>query len=299
MALGLVRIIVNPISGRGTHRGMLRDLERHLATRGYPVQVAATGHADHARELAASAPDDATCVVSVGGDGTHREVLSGLIGRRVPACIIPSGTENVLCRTFRLSGLLSETVGTVCRGRAIPLDVGFANGRPFMMFCGIGFDAAVTGAVHEKRRGRIWRHTYYVPILRAFWKYAFPPIHVTVDGRTIADDAGMVLVANTPLYADGLSLAPRAVGDDGLLDVVAYRARSRWELLHLFVKTKLGIQFDDPRVVYARGRAIDVRSNGTPVPTQTDGDPLMTTPVSFTVQPKAVRLLVPDPARNQ
>jgi YegS/Rv2252/BmrU family lipid kinase len=299
MALGLVRIIVNPISGRGTHRGMLRDLEHHLATRGYPVQVAKTRHAGHARELAASAPDDATCVVSVGGDGTHREVLSGLIGRRVPACILPSGTENVLCRTFRLSGLLSETVSTICRGRAIPLDVGFANGRPFMMFCGIGFDAAVTAEVHEKRRGRIWRHSYYVPILRAWWNYKFPPIQVTVDGRTVVDDAGIVLVANTPLYADGMSMASRALGDDGLLDVVAYRTRSRWEMLLQFARTKMRTQLDDPRVIYAQGRQIEVRSNGTPVPTQTDGDPLMATPVSFTIQPKAVRLLVPDPARNQ
>jgi YegS/Rv2252/BmrU family lipid kinase len=291
MALGLVRVVFNPISGRGISGGFLRALEFHLRTRGFPVEILPTRHADHARQLAASTPDDATCVVSIGGDGTHREVLSGLMGRPVPACIVPSGTENVLARTFRLTGLLSETVGRIERGRRTALDVGLANGHPFIMFAGIGFDAAVVHAVHQKRRGRIWRHTYAVPILRLWWRYPFPPLQVRVDGRTLVEDAGMVLVANTPQYADEMRMASRAIGDDGLLDVIAYRTRTRWELVMHFLRTKLRTQLTDPRVVYAQGKRIEVQSNGTPVPVQADGDPLMATPVTFTMVPKAVTLL--------
>ena len=292
MAQSLIRVIVNPISGRGTDRRFLRDLEFHLRTRGYPVEIAHTTHAGHARELARSVPDNATAVVSIGGDGTHREVLSGLVGRPVPVCVVPSGTENVLARTFGLTGRLSEVLGLIQNGRRAELDVGTANGHPFIMFAGIGFDAAVAEAVHRKRRGRIWRHTYYVPIVRLWWRYTFPPLGVTVDGRRLVEDAGFVMVANTPQYADRVRFAPKAVADDGLLDVICFRTRTRWELLFHFLRTKLRNHLKDRRVIYAQGTRIEVDSNGSAVPVQADGDPILTTPVAFGVMPRAVRILV-------
>lgn len=297
MAQSLVRVIVNPISGRGTDRRFLKQLESHLRTRGYPVEVATTERSGHGRELAASVPDDATAVVSIGGDGTHREVLSGLVGRPVPVCVVPSGTENVLARTFRLTGRLSEILGLIQNGRQAELDVGLANGHPFVMFSGIGFDAAVARAVHEKRRGRIWRHTYYVPLIRLWWRYTFPPIRVAVDGQTVAEDAGFVMVANTPQYADQARVASKAIADDGLLDVICFPAHTRWELLAHILRTKLRKHLSDRRVVYAQGKRIEVDSNGTAVPVQADGDPILTTPVTYTVMPRAVRILV-KPARG-
>jgi len=295
MAQSLVRVIVNPISGRGMRRRFLHDLEFHLRTRGYPVEITPTTHAGHARELAASMPDDATAVVSIGGDGTHREVLSGLIGRPVPVCVVPAGTENILARTFHLTGRLEEVLSLIQRGRRAELDIGMAGDRPFVMFSGIGFDAAVAEEVHRKRRGPIWRHTYCVPIVRLWWRYPFPPLEVLVDGRSIVSDAGFVLVANTPRYADSVRAAARAVADDGLLDVVAFRTRTRWELLFYFLRAKLRNHLGDPRVVYAQGSRICVRSNGTAVPVQADGDPILTTPVTYTIRPRAVRILVAPP----
>jgi diacylglycerol kinase family enzyme len=219
-------------------------------------------------------------------------VLSGLVGRPVPVCVVPSGTENVLARTFRLTSTLKDILRRIQTRRAVAVDVGLANAHPFIMFSGIGFDAAVTKIVHESRTGPIIRDAYCAPILRLLWRYRWPPIAVTVDGRPLADDAGMVLVANTPVYADHLRLASKAVGDDGLLDVVAFRARSRWQLLEMFAAARMGWHLRHPRVAHAQGKRIVVTSAGEPAPVQVDGDAVMTTPVEYSVVPKAVRLLV-------
>ena len=251
-----------------------------------------TGPGD-GRRMAAETPDDARCIISVGGDGTHREVLSGLIGREVPVCISASGTENVLRRTLGLVGTLQETVDTVQRGRTIPLDIAVANGRPFVMFSGVGFDAAVTQEVHRRRHGHITRDAYYGVILRMWWRYGFPPMTVKVDGRLLTDDAGVIFVANTPFYADKLRPAPRARGDDGLLDVVCYRTRERWQMLRHFIRTKLGCHLDHPLVAYAQGKEIEVTSPERTLPVQADGDAFATTPVTYTIKPRTVRLLVP------
>jgi len=295
MAQGLVRIIVNPISGRGHDAGFVAALVRHVSLRGYPVDVMPTDHAGHARELARETPEEARCVVSIGGDGTHREVLSGLVGRTVPVCIVPSGTENVLGRTFGLTGTLRETAALIQHGRPLGLDVGMGCEWPFVMFSGVGFDAEVTRDVQRRRRGPIIRAAYYAPIVRALWHYGFPPITVKVDGRLLTDDAGVVFVVNTPLYGGRLRLAPRARGDDGLLDVLCFRTRSRWQLPLHYLRVWRGTHLDHPRVAYTQGRRIEVTCAERDLPVQADGDVVATTPLVYTVQPKAVRLLVRPP----
>ena len=293
MDQGLVRIIVNPISGRGRDPRLVSELRRHLALRGFTVTVSETSAPGDARGLARDAPDETRCLISIGGDGTHREVLSGLIGRPVPACISPSGTENVLGRTLGLVGTLQEVVNTVQNGRTIDLDIGMAGSKPFVMFSGVGFDAAVTREVHRKRHGHILRSAYYSVILRMLWRYRFPSMQVTVDGRLLTDDAGMLFVANTPLYADRLRPAPLALGDDGLLDVVCFRARDRWAMLKHFVRTRLGRHLGHPLVAYARGTRVEVTCPEAALPVQVDGDAVGTTPLVYTIVPRAVRLLVP------
>lgn len=294
MAQRLVRIIVNPISGRGQNTQFLGELVRHLTLRGFTAELINTVRPLHGRDLARETPEDAHCVVSIGGDGTHREVLSGLIGRPVPACIIPSGTENVLARTFRLTGMLHEVCNTIQHRRFVELDVGMAADHPFIMFSGVGFDAQVTKDVHAKRRGRIHRTAYYGPIARLWWRYGFPPISVKVDGRLLTDDAGMVYVANTPLYGDRMRIAARAVADDGLLDVVCFRARSRWQMLRHFARVKMGRHIGHPLVAYAQAKTIEVTCAERPLPIQIDGDAVAETPLTYTVCPKALRLLVPQ-----
>jgi len=293
MDQGLVQTIVNPISGRGGDPRLVSELRRHLTLRGFTVKVAETKAAGDARSIAQATPDDARCVISIGGDGTHREVISGLIGRRVPACISPAGTENVLARTLGLVGTLQEIVDTVQRGRTIELDIGMADGKPFVMFSGVGFDAAVTREVHRKRHGHIQRSAYYGVILRMWWTYGFPSMSVKVDGRLLSDDAGMVFVANTPLYADRLRPAPMAVGDDGLLDVVCFRTRGRWQMLRHLIRVRLGRHIGHPLVAYAQGKLIEVACASAELPVQVDGDAVATTPLVYTIVPRAVRLLVP------
>ena len=297
MAHGLVRIIVNPISGRGHDRRFVEALARHLSLRAFPVEIMPTGRPGHAHDLARETPEEARCVVSIGGDGTHREVLSGLVGRSVPACIVPSGTENVLGRTFGLTGTLRETAALIQHGRTVDVDVGLAGDRPFVMFSGVGFDAEVAREVQRRRHGPIIRAAYYGPIVRKLVHYDFPLIAVTVDGQRLADDAGAVFIANTPLYGGRIRFAPRARGDDGLFDVVCFRTPSRWQMLMHYVRTWRGTHMDHPLVAAARGKRIEVTCAQRDLPVQADGDVVATTPLVYTLRPKAVRLLIrPDAA---
>ncbi len=291
---GLVRIIVNPFSGRGQDPNFTRELMLQLYLRRFPVELSRIAGPGDGQRLARETPDDAACVVSIGGDGTHRAVIAGMLGRRVPVCVVPGGTENVLAKTFGLTGTVRHTVELILRRHLVDLDIGLVNGEPFVMFTGVGFDAAVTRRVHAKRNGPFHRAAYYAVIGKMVWRYRFPRLRVSVDGEPICDDAGFVLVANTPQYAGRMRIARHAVANDGLLDVVCFQTQSRVHFVAHYVRMKLGTHLRHPEVTAARGEVVTVTSDGQPADAEADGDWIAMTPLVCRLRPRAIRLLAPE-----
>ncbi len=288
-----IRIILNPISGRGQGRHFLDRLVRHLELRAFDVDVATADAPGRSTDLAAEVPDDAHCVVSIGGDGTHREVAAGLLGRPVPLAALPFGTENVLAKTLGVDRTMKATLALIQSRRAVAFDAGVLAGHPFLLFAGVGFDAAVTRAVHETRKGPILRWAYYAVIVRQWVHYPWPPLRVTVDGRVLAEAAGFVFFGNLPQYCDRLRVTPEAVPTDGRLDVVAFHGRTRWQMAAQFARVRARRHLGHPGTAFARGREIKVTCEEGPVPVQIDGDAVAETPLECTVRPGAVRVLVP------
>ncbi len=291
---GLVRIIVNPFSGRGQDPAFTRELMLQLYLRRFAVELCHIGGPGDGQRLAADTPEDATCVVSVGGDGTHRAVIAGMLGRRVPVCVVPAGTENVLAKTFGLTGTVRHTVALIVDRHLVDLDIGLVNDTPFVMFTGVGFDAAVSKRVQAKRNGPFHRAGYYAVIGRMAWRYQFPRLRVAVDGRPLCDNAGFVLVANTPQYADRMRVARNAIADDGLLDVVCFETQSRFHFVAHYVRMKLGTHLRHPEVTFAQGRSVTVTAEGTPADAEADGDWIGMTPLVCRLRPRAIRLLAPE-----
>jgi diacylglycerol kinase (ATP) len=116
---------------------------------------------------------------------------------------------------------------------------------------------------------------------------------VTIDRDTRHVDAVLVTVGNTASIGGGMRLAPDAVVDDGLLDVLIATPLSRLELLRIFPKVFRGTHVNDEHVTIERGRVItiDVDDRG-PVPvTYADGERFGPLPITLEVVRGAVRVL--------
>ena len=98
-----------------------------------------------------------------------------------------------------------------------------------------------------------------------------------------------VIVANLP--SCGVLVRPEARGDDGLLDLVLFRGRSRLDLARYAAVALTGRarQFD---VEIVHARQIRLEAEG-PVPLHLDGDEAGELPVVVGVKPMALNLLVP------
>jgi diacylglycerol kinase family enzyme len=146
-----VRAILNPRAGVAARRTREAVEQGRPSWKDYAVYL--TREPGHATELAREAvAAGADVVLAVGGDGTVNEVARGLIGSGAALGIVPVGSGNGLARALRIPLRPGAALCALESGARRRMDVGFLNGRLFLNVAGIGFDAVVGQAFHERGR---------------------------------------------------------------------------------------------------------------------------------------------------
>ncbi|MFH0981423.1 MAG: diacylglycerol kinase family protein [Planctomycetota bacterium] len=284
--------IVNPISGRRKVATAVEAIAWALARSGCELQTIPTQGPGEAQRIAAAAPDDTRAVLAVGGDGTVREVAAGLVGRNVPLAVFPAGTENIVARHFRMPTDPARIAAMLLRGTTVAHDVGLLNGRPFLIVCGIGFDAEVVERLTAVRGGHISYRTYVKPLWNTFRHHVFPPLVVEADGQRLFEGCGMVFVGIQPRYSLGLRILAHAAHDDGCLDVCIFPCNKTLTLVGHAFRTLLRIHPLRGGVIYRKCRTASITSPCR-VPVQCDGDPAGTLPARLDILPGTLRMLLP------
>ena len=285
-----VLAVVNPVAGRGAGQEVGERLAAALRGRGMALEVSRTARAGDGRAAAGRA-DGFDLVVVVGGDGTLNEVVNGLEAD-LPVALYPLGTGNVLAKELRLPRRIGPFCDMVAGGRERLVDVAALGPRRFVSMVGVGFDAAVARAVHEARDGAIRMMSYVAPLVRAWTRYRFPPVRVSLDGGEAIESAGFVLVSNVRSYGGPLVVTPDAVPDDGLLDVCVLPRGSRVRYLRALAAFLLGLQHSLSGARYHRARSVHVTADER-VPCQVDGDPAGFLPAAIEVLDRRLRVVVP------
>jgi YegS/Rv2252/BmrU family lipid kinase len=291
-------IIINPISGTGGRpeiaRARVEMANSIVRGRRLDAEILVTEYAGHARDLARGAlARGATLVAAWGGDGTANEVASVLAFTNTTFAIIPSGSGNGLARELRIPLAADEAFRVALDGADYTMDAGELDGRLFFNIAGIGLDARVA---HRFAAGGLVR--------RGFWRYLeittqelftyHPDEHsIAVDGHVQRTRALVVAICNSRQYGNGAIIAPHALVNDGLLDVVVIEARpllaTVWQVPRVFAG-----QIDRvPGVTIRRGAAVEVTS-GHPVIYHVDGEPFVgAASVGARVRPQALRVRMP------
>lgn len=286
--------IVNPVSGSQNLSALLREVGKRVRAAGSRMTVRVSHAAGAAGRLAADAPADTDVVLVVGGDGTVREVVDGLmaVGRRIPVAVLPTGTENLVAKELGMSADPARVAATLLAGRPMACDLGVVNGRHFLMVTGVGFDAEVVHRVARDREGHITHWTYFWPVWRTFWTHRFPKLAVQADGQPVFEGPALVFIGVTSRFSVGFRICRQAKWNDGMLDLCIYPCRSRPKLLLHAFQTVRGCHDRWEGTVYRKCRKI--RIDGDPdVPLEIDGDPGGHLPAEYRVLPAATVFLTP------
>ncbi len=286
-------VVANPIAGRGKAEPEARALVEGLAAAGYEAELVLTRAAGDAVSAARHVDAATALVVSVGGDGTLREVLEGL-GRSAHdprVAVLPFGTANVLGRDLALPRDAAGLLALVARGNTTALDVADVNGALSFLCVGVGPDAEMVKYVADHRRGPI-RFSHYLASVRALFRAPRRRhLAVTLDGEALPGRYGFVLASNLVHYGGLFRLGAERVLGDGQLEVYLFEKASIPALAGYALRAFFG-RLPGGSCAMRRAATIEVASDP-PAPYQIDGDPGGETPVTIRMTGRRVRLVVP------
>ena len=286
-------LIINPTAGRPKD-SPLPDIEKVFGSQSeFSLDIhPTTGPGDATKAARNAAAEGYDLVVAAGGDGSIFEVANGLIGSQTALGVIPIGTENVLAREMGVPLRAEGACRYLLEQPARIIDTGKIAEQHFVCFAGIGFDAHVAHRVPSIRKKRFGALAYFLTSAQEILPYKSKPhqLKLTLDGDTVEMEFLILVVSNIRSYGGRLLPAPRAIVDDGLLDVCVFPQANYVDIMRQMAATSKGTHLDLPGVRYFQAAKIEIETDP-PEQIQLDGDAWPgTTPFSVEVVPRSLKV---------
>lgn len=245
----------------------------------------------HATELAANAADHFEKILAAGGDGTINEVANGLARKPAALGILPVGSVNVFAMELGIPVNLDKAIDTARNGIIRPIDLAKANNRYFVQLAGVGLDAETVRLTDPEAKKNFGPLSYVMTLVRVASRKA-PPLEIR-NGHQEPMQGSFVLVGNGKNYGGPFHFFPKAELDDGQLDVCVFHKQTHFDLLRYFrgILT-YGTHTNFTDVTYFKTDSLHI-SGGENIPFEVDGEFHGNCPVDFSVEPGALRVLVP------
>jgi len=295
----LMRLVLN-LAGANDER--VRVAVERLRADGNRVDVRVAWDGGDAVPFAKEAVAAGYDVVAAGGgDGTVNAVVRGLLADPVGAtpcrtslAILPFGTANDLATSCGLDpDDPSAVLGMLEQSAQTPIDVGRMNGIPFLNVASGGYAAEVTTETDPDLKRVLGSLAYWLTGLTSLGQVVPRPIRLVADDFRWEGRVYAVAVCNGRQAGGGLRLAPKAIIDDGLLDLAIVPEVPWTEFLDVYADLQRLEYEDRPAYIVSRQAArIDIEApEGLQV--NLDGEPHRGSRFEFTIEPRRLCCLLP------
>lgn len=290
-----IKIIANPSSGREGAVEIINKLLVPFASKGTSILLNFTQEAGDARKFAAT-DDGEDCIISMGGDGTVNEVVSGLYDakRDTPLAIYPAGTVNDFAESMGIPKDPYDFYTMVVYGKKSAVDIGLCGDSAFINVCAVGAFSEIGYSVPEEAKSAVGRLAYYAEGFRMFRERDFLKsgfdVHIDCDGEIIDTKAMIVMVSNSNSVGGFSKISPKADVKDGLLELAVIEEMSMAKVFELFRTIGLGKHIDHDHFIYRHGKKITLRADK-PMHVDIDGEKGPCLPQTIQVVPGAVQLI--------
>jgi diacylglycerol kinase (ATP) len=284
--------LINPNAGRA--EAALRQLEPWLKEQKGVKLIETKGHHAMKTALKDEGPKAERIVIG-GGDGTISAALPALLKLDKPVAILPLGTANDFARTLCVPDRPLLAAELALSGREHRIDVGLANGTPFLNVASIGVASRVTKA-QSKDRKRFWSKLSYAISLREVIREVKHPLYVWITVDRKSHWKGMVhqvSVGNGRFHGGGLIVAEDASIDDGKLNIYVVRPGTVLQLVACLTTLRFGFSGETEALKRISGQEVLIRTSR-PQAVDVDGDLRTETPAEFTIRQRALTVIIPQ-----
>ncbi len=282
-----IAILCNPFAGKGQALKMAEEAEQFAQKRAWQVVLnTQSTHAGHIENgLSAQLTNAIDLVILIGGDGTLRELITGLRKHKVTLEIafIPMGNANVVARELGIPLNPRKALNMLDSSTTTAVDIGILTPEHeapmiFLAMLEIGFGAKIVHMVNQLRLGKLqrlyqfWGDLVYAlaGILALIKPHSLP---IKVESEKALSVSTHIILANMKTYAKGWSLTPEANYQDGLLDLAYNKTGSQLATLTAFFNATKQKPSPDSRMGYLQLKEVRL-SGSNKVFMQLDGDPV-------------------------
>ncbi|WP_165789488.1 diacylglycerol/lipid kinase family protein [Billgrantia endophytica] len=177
-------------------------------------------------------------VLVAGGDGSVNRVAVVCVERNASLGVLPSGTANDFARNLDLPDDPRELCQLIASGQTADVDVAWINGRMFLNVAHIGLGTVPAREASAKHKSLFGRFSYLAILAKKVGIQQGFHGKITHDDGTAEGRWLTIAIASGAFFGGGQRVAEARI-DDGKLDIVAVRPRSRLRLLMVFLATRL------------------------------------------------------------
>ena len=281
-------LVVNPNAGKKKGLDVAGQVSALLKDAGVHAELLVSDQPGQTREIAEGLDQsDWDGVIAVGGDGSLFEVINGLLSGSgavsVPVGQVPVGTGNSFSKDLDIH-TVEDAVERIVKGQTRKIDLGHFSSEAgdyyFINLLGAGF---VSNVAHRAGKYKaLGSLSYILGVVEEVIRLQSTAITLTIDGEVIERDGVFVEICNSRFTGGDMMMAPSAVIDDGLFDVIVLSKVSRGRLLRLLPTIFKGTHVEVPEVEVFRGRKISLQS-AKPLALTPDGEIFGHTPIEVTM----------------
>jgi len=292
-----IALIVNPEAGGKKGKKLLPVIEKKLTSYNIEFQIFISFYHEHIIQIISDLEvQNYDAIVAVGGDGTNFHVLNGLLAnfkpeQLPPLGVIPVGSGNSFAMDLNVHGF-KDGIQSIIDNNPKWIDVcSFTQTDKkfyFVNLTGFGF---VTDVAKTAQKFKIFKDfSYVIGVLHRTVKLNFHYMELEIDGKMIKGENCFVEFCNSRYTGGNMLMAPDAVVDDGLMDIIVVGKMSRASLLATLPKIFKGTHLDNPAVKHFRAKTAKVKTWPDKI-LLPDGELFGTTPASINVHHKIIRYL--------
>jgi diacylglycerol kinase (ATP) len=299
-------VIANPKARHGFVQDNWPELSARIRDALGPVELWLTESKRDAVRMAIEAIGrGARTLISFGGDGTHSEVVDGImqseLNKNVSLGILHAGTGGDFRRMIPGAEELESACNVIRQAPAVPIDIGWVQyvhdeghteGRFFLNITSMGMGGLVDRHVAASKSKSSGKTKYFKAVLRANMQYEPARVRLRIDGQDEGEyDISNICVCNGRWAGGGMMFAPDARLSDGMFDVIVIRATNTLRGLPIMAGLYKGTHVRSPLVRTYRGHHIEVGMSKNTAWMDVDGEAPGIGPAEFRLHERALRVI--------
>lgn len=241
-------------------------------------------------------PEETLRFYACGGDGTLNEVINAAaLFPNAEVAVVPVGTGNDFVKNFSNTKFFMNLKRQI-RGNIIKIDLLKFNGKYCANVMNVGLDCSVAEKMSEIKRSPLVpsKMAYIFALVSAFFsKYGSRFKVIIDDEEPMEDEYLLAAFGKGSFYGGGFKSLPRAVINDGYIDVCIAKKISRVGFLKCVGKYKKGDHLDLSFITYKKCKKIHFECDE-PMGVSVDGEIIMETRFDIEVVPQALAFSIPE-----